>query len=264
MNQENNLKYLSNDQVVLGLEYLPVNDAKLSLEGFYKYYNNYPFSVRDSINIASLGADYGTFGNEEVLSISKGKAYGLEVPAQDKSFFGFNVILSYTLVWSSFTDKDDKFVPSSWDNRHIVNLTVLRNLGKNWDVGAKWRYVGGSPYTPADLALSSMRPAWDVRGREYPDYDQFNQERLKAFHQLDIRVDKAFFWDKWSLTLYVDLQNVYNWKAATPPAYTNLDSEGNPAILNPQSPYEDQLYELRPLPLESGTILPSIGIIVEF
>ncbi len=264
INKENNIKYLSNDQVVFGLEYLPVNDAKISLEGFYKFYRNYPFSVKDSINIASKGADYGTFGDEEVISLSKGRAYGLELLAQDKSFFGFNVILSYTLVWSEFTDKNDRFVPSSWDNRHILNLTVLRSLGKNWDIGAKWRFVGGSPYTPADLALSSMRPAWDIRGKEYPDYDRFNAERLQAFHQLDIRVDKTFYWNKWSLNLYVDIQNIYNFQSEVPPAYTNTDPYGNPVVLNPEAPYEQQTYQLRQISNESGTILPSIGIIVEF
>ena len=264
VNKENDLRYISSDHIVLGLEYLPVNDAKLSLEGFYKYYRNYPFSVRDSINIASKGADYGTFGDEEVISISKGKAFGLEVLAQDKSFFGFNVILSYTLVWSEFTDKYEKFVPSSWDNRHILNFTVLRSLKRNWDIGAKWRFVGGSPYTPADLALSSLRPAWDVRGREYPDYERFNQERLRSFHQLDIRVDKTYFFKKWSLNLYLDLQNIYNFQSETPPAYTNLDATGNEVIINPDAPYEQQVYQLRQLTSESGTILPSIGIIVEF
>jgi len=264
VNKENDLRYISSDHIVLGLEYLPVNDAKLSLEGFYKYYRNYPFSVRDSINIASKGADYGTFGDEEVISISKGKAFGLEVLAQDKSFFGFNVILSYTLVWSEFTDKYEKFVPSSWDNRHILNFTVLRSLKRNWDIGAKWRFVGGSPYTPADLALSSLRPAWDVRGREYPDYERFNQERLRSFHQLDIRVDKTYFFKKWSLNLYLDLQNIYNFQSETPPAYTNLDATGNEVIINPDAPYEQQIYQLRQLTSESGTILPSIGIIVEF
>ncbi len=263
VNQDNDVKYFSNDQVVLGLEYLPGKDSKLSLEGFYKYYRNYPFSVKDSINIASKGADYGTFGDEEVISISKGRAYGLEVLAQDKDFFGFNIILSYTLVWSEFTDKNDQFVPSSWDNRHILNLTVLRSLGKNWDIGAKWRFVGGSPYTPADLDFSSIRPAWDVRGREYPDFDRFNQERLTAFHQLDIRVDKTFFFKKWSLNLYLDLQNAYNFQSESAPIYTNLDANGNPDIVDPSLPYDQQRYNLRPISSESGTILPSIGIIVE-
>ncbi len=265
INRKNDIRYISSDHVVLGLEYLPQKDAKLSLEGFYKYYRDYPFSVRDSINIASKGGDYGTFGDEELISISKGRAYGLEVLAQDKSLFGFNVILSYTLVWSEFTDKSDNFVPSSWDNRHILNLTVLRSLGKNWDIGAKWRFVGGAPYTPADLAFSSIRPAWDIRGREYPDFSRFNQERLTAFHQLDIRVDKTFYFNKWSLNLYLDIQNAYNFKSQNAPIYTNLDVNGVPDIVDATEslPYEQQLYNLRPISSEAGTILPSLGIIVE-
>ncbi len=78
---------------------------KSALKGFINTIVHYPFSVQDSINIASKSADYGTFGDEEVISISKGRAYGFEVLAQDKSFFGFNVILSYTFVISKFTDK---------------------------------------------------------------------------------------------------------------------------------------------------------------
>jgi len=260
VNQENNLKYLSADHYVFGFEYLPEKDAKVSLEGFYKNYRNYPFSVRDSINIASKSAGYGTFGDEELLSVSDGRAYGFEVLAQDKSFFGFNVILSYTYVISKFTDKFNDLVPSAWDNRNIINLTVLRSLGKNWDIGAKWRYVGGAPYTPADLEASSFVPAWDAQGREYPDFDRFNELRLKAFHQLDIRVDKTYFFSKWSLNLYVDIQNIYNFKAENPPNYTNLDANGNKVYADPPT---NMFYQLRPIDSESGTVLPTIGIIVE-
>jgi hypothetical protein len=260
VNQDNDMRYLSADHVVFGFEYLPERNAKISLEGFYKNYRNYPFSVRDSINIASKSAGYGTFGDEEIISVAKGKAYGFEVLAQDKSFNGFNVILSYTFVISKFTDKYDEFVPSAWDNRNIINLTVLRSLKKNWDIGAKWRYVGGAPYTPADLEASSYVPAWDATGRDYPDYDRFNGLRLNAFHQLDIRIDKTYFFKKWSLNLYVDIQNVYNFKAENPPNYTNTDAAGNKIYSDPP---QNQYYQLRPINSESGTVLPSIGIIVE-
>jgi hypothetical protein len=271
VNKENDIRYISADHLVSGFEFYPDNNSKISLEGFYKWYRNYPFSVTDSINIASKGADYGTFGDEEVISKSKGKAYGLELLFQDKDLFGFNVLLSYTLVRSEFTDKDDRYVPSAWDNRHILNVTVLRSFKRNWDIGAKWRYVGGAPFTPADLELSSYRPAWDVRGREYPDFALFNTLRLGPFHQLDIRVDKTYFFKKWSLNLYIDLQNVYNFQADNPPQYTNADKEGNIIYydvngnqVNPdQIPVDQQYYNLRSIPSESGTILPSIGIIIE-
>lgn len=261
VNKENDIRYISADHIVFGFEVLPEKDAKFSIEGFYKYYRNYPFSVRDSINLASKSADYGTFGDEEVISQSKGQAYGFEVLAQDKSLFGFNVILSYTFVYSKFTDKANKFVPSAWDNRNIINITVLRSLKRNWDIGAKWRYVGGAPYTPADLETSSYVPAWDARGREYPDYNRFNELRLRSFHQLDLRVDKTYFFKKWSLNLYIDVQNVYNFKAENPPNYTNLDPEGNKVY---QDPPANQYYQLRELNSESGTVLPTLGIIVEF
>jgi hypothetical protein len=260
VNKTDELRYLSADHFVFGFEYLPNNDTKITLEGFYKNYHDYPFSVKDSINIASKSADYGVFGDEQIISMSKGKAYGLELLVQDKSFYGFNIILSYTFVISKFTDKYNNFVPSAWDNRNIVNLTVLRSFKKNWDIGAKWRYVGGAPYTPADLALSSIVPAWDARGREYPDYNQFNSARLKAFHQLDIRVDKTYYFTKWSLNLYVDIQNVYGFKSENAPIYTNLDPYGNKVYSDPPA---DQHYQLRQISSQSGTILPTIGIIVE-
>lgn len=263
VNKENNLKYISADHVVAGLEFLPDERSKITLEGFYKNYMDYPFSVSDSIAIASKGGDFGTFGDEEVVSTAKGRAYGFEVLARDKNLRNFNIILSYTFVRSEFEDLEGDFIPSRWDNKHILNLTVLRSLKRNWDIGFKWRFVGGSPYTPYDVVTSSRRPAWDARGQAYLDYSRFNRLRLGNFHQLDLRVDKQWFFDKWSLNLYLDIQNLYNFKADEQDFLTNLDAEGNPMIVNPNLPYNEQLYELRRIDSESGTVLPTIGIIVE-
>ncbi len=264
VNKENGLKYIESDHVVAGLEFLPNEEARITLEGFYKYYRDYPFSVDDSVAIASKGGDFGTFGDEEVVSKSNGRAYGFEVLARDKNLKGFNVILSYTFVRSEFEDKNDEFIPSRWDNKHILNLTVLKNLPRNWDVGAKWRFVGGSPYTPYDIATSQRRPAWDAQGRAYFDYDRYNSLRFGNFHQLDVRVDKQYFFDNWSLNLYIDIQNLYNFKAREQDNLTNLDEDGNPIIINPDEPYSEQLYELRRIQSEAGTVLPTIGVIVEF
>ena len=81
----------------------------------------------------------------------------------------------------------------------------------------KFRYVGGAPYTPYDVEKSSLKEAWDLQGQGYLDYTRFNSLRLKGFNQLDIRVDKRYFYKNWSLMLYVDIQNVLNSKAAQPP-----------------------------------------------
>jgi hypothetical protein len=55
------LKYIQSDHIVAGLEWLPEKESKISLEGFYKKYSSYPFSLADSISLASKGADFGLY-----------------------------------------------------------------------------------------------------------------------------------------------------------------------------------------------------------
>ncbi len=262
VNRENGLRYIMVDQLVAGIEWLPSRSSKISLEGFYKDYDQYPFSVRDSVTIGSRSADFGVFGAEEVVSTGQGRAFGAEMLLREQRFKGFNLILSYTFVRSEFKDIADNYVPAAWDNRHIVILTALRKLPRNWDVGLKWRYSGGAPYTPYDLEKSSIRDAWDVQGMPYLDYSRFNRERLQAFHQLDLRVDKQFFLDRWSLMLYLDVQNVYNFKADQPANYVRVeDALGNPVVISNNGVEQ---YELRRLENNIGSVLPSVGIILEF
>ena len=264
VNKTNGLKYIRSDHYVTGIEYLPSEDARLTLEGFYKHYSDYPFSVQDRVALASKGGDFGTYGDEEVRSTGIGRAYGLEVYFRERDLAGFNVILSYTLVRSEFQDEAGAYVPTAWDNKHLLNMTLTRTLKRNWDVGAKWRFVGGAPYTPYDENLSANRLAWDARGMGYLDFNRFNTLRLEPFHQLDVRVDKQYFFDKWSLMVYLDIQNLYNFQADEQPVLFNRDENGVPVIVNPEAPIEEQRYQLRYLESRSGTVLPTLGIMIEF
>jgi hypothetical protein len=262
INKANRITYIESDHLVAGFDFLPNNKSKLSIEGFYKLYRNYPFSVADSIALASKGADFGTFGDEEILSKAKGRAYGMELFYQNKNLLGINTILSYTLVRSEFRNNGPDYVPTAWDNKHILNITATREFKGNWDAGFKWRFVGGSPYTPFDLDRSAVASAWDARGRTYLDYRQYNQMRLGSFHQLDIRIDKQYFFNRWSLRFYLDIQNLYNFKSTEPDNYIPAeDANGN--RLPPSG--DPPRYELSSIKSDgSGTILPTIGIIVEF
>lgn len=266
VNKSNNLKYIQSDHLVGGFGWIPNEKSRITVEGFYKLYNNYPFSVADNISMASKGADFGTFGDEEITSTAKGRAYGAEFLYRSRDLLGFNAILSYTMVWSDAENKNTtipgKWVPTAWDNRHLVTLTATRSFDKGWDFGFKWRFVGGSPYTPLDYDKSSLIDAYDTQGRGFLDYNQYNQLRLGSFHQLDIRVDKMFYLKKWTLNLYVDIQNVYGFKGKQPDnLVVAVDANGN-RIIDSTDPSR---YELETIPgLGAGTILPSIGIILEF
>jgi outer membrane receptor for ferrienterochelin and colicin len=261
INKQNNLKYMAADHIVAGLELVPSENIQVTLEGFYKSYSRYPFSVKDSVPLSSKSADYGIFGDEELVSTSKGRAYGLELLGRLKEFKKINLVFSYTYVRSEFRGLESGMIPSSWDNKHLFNLTATKKFNHNWEIGIKWRFVGGAPYTPYDLEKSAFKTAWDLQGQGYLDYSKFNSARLKAFHQLDIRIDKQYFFRGWSLMLYTDVQNVYNHQADQPALLIReSDSNGIPI----SDPLNSLKYSLKYLDNKTGTVLPTIGIIIEF
>ncbi|MGE5424253.1 MAG: TonB-dependent receptor, partial [Syntrophothermus sp.] len=243
VNDSLGIKYISADHVVLGLEFLPRQSTKISVEGFYKYYMDYPLSVADGISLASKGADYTVLGDEPVVPISKGRAYGFELLARDVNLFRFNVLLSYTFVRSEFTNRESKYIPSSWDNRHLLNFVISRKFKYNWQAGIKFRFAGGAPYTPYDLGKSSLVSAWDVQSRGYLDYSSYNSLRLGSFNQLDIRIDKGFYFQKWSLMVYLDVQNVLNFQAQQPAILINTQPDGS--VIRYTDPQGNERYQLR-------------------
>lgn len=260
VNKGNQIRYIRSDQAGLGLEYRPAAYLKFTAEGFYKHYDHYPMSIIDSIPLASKGTDYGVLGNEAVSSTATGRAYGAEIMGRWYNYKGLTFIASYTFVRSEFKDgrNSDKYLPSAWDNKHLFTFSGTYSLPKNWDVGAKLRVVGGAPYTPYDVEKSSYVEAWDANGSLYYDYSRFNSERLKAFSQLDVRIDKTFYLKKIMLGAYIDFQNILNSKYREQDVYIKTGK-----ILNPEAPANQQRYELKPVERLTGTLLPSIGIMIE-
>lgn len=260
VNQQN-LKYIQSNHLVSGLEFKPDSSSKITVEGFYKSYSDYPFSVRNQISLANLGADFGVVGSEEVTSTSKGKAYGFEIFAQKKSYEGLYGIFSYTFVRSEFQNQLNQYIPSSWDNKHLLTITAGKKLNKNWEIGTKFRLVGGKPYTPYDLNASSVIANYDVANRGILDYASLNSERFGTYTQLDVRVDKTWFWSKFSLNFYIDVQNLMASKSnAQSILLPSLDANGNKVI----NANDSSRYVLEEIENSGGNVLPRFGFIVDF
>lgn len=259
VNRNEDLRHIISNQAILGFEYRPVEKARLSMEGFYKQYQHYTLSVVDGLSTASKGTEYGQVGDEEIVSTGKGRAYGVELLFKIMEMNNLNITSTYTFFRSEFTDVSGTFRPSSWDTRHLFNLITSYKLPKSWNIAARWRFVGGAPYTPIDETLSSNKSAWDIQNQPYLDYNRFNSLRLKNAHVLDLRIDKEFYFKKWALNLYTDIQNVYNFKSENAPIYTNLDKNG----LKMTNPNDASQYLLRKINSLGGNILPTIGIIVK-
>ena len=131
----------------------------------------------------------------------------------------------------------------------------------------RWRFVGGAPYTAISSA-SYYKSVWDITKQPILDYSNFNKNRLPDTHQLDLRIDKEFYFKKWVLNFYTDIQNVYNFKTQGAPNYTNLDNgvpdaNGNKVYSPVSDPTDPSKYVLRNIDNFAGTILPTIGIIIK-
>ncbi len=259
--QNTNANYVRNTQAVAGVQYdWDARNSIITVEGFYKNYNNYAMSNSKGVSLANLGADFGVIGNEKIDFTGLGRAYGVEVLYQQRFFEGFYGIMSYTWVRSEFTNSLNQWTPSSWDSRHLVSLTGGKKFKKNWEFGGRFSLSGGLPYTPDDVATSMLITNWDKFGLAQTDWSKLNSNRIETFHQLDIRIDKKWFFTKWSLNLFLDIQNVYGSVTLLKPILdVKRDGQGNP-IVDPNDPTR---YLSNEIENTNGTVLPAIGIIIE-
>lgn len=267
VNKLNNITYISCNQFIFGVELNPDLYNKITVEAYYKAYGHYPYLIRDKISLANLGGDFGIIGNEPILSISNGKTYGIEFMAQRRISKGFYGILAYTFGKSQFSNANDIFAPSSWDSRQIISFTGGKRFESNWEIGLKYRFQSGLPYTPFS-ANSNLAINWDRNLGGIPDYSQINSLRYNALGTLDLRVDKKWYFKNWDLNLYIDIQNVGMGAISKEllildrPLDPNNKPIGGPIILNPDDNPELYRYKVKKVTDKSGTILPTIGIVI--
>lgn len=257
--------YIQSTHYTIGTQFIPRNDFRFTIEGFYKVYNQYPVSVENGISMANIGTDFSAIGNEAFTSIGGGRVMGIEAYVQQKLIKNLFYVASATIYKSEFSGADGVFRPSTWDYGFIFSATIGYEMKKNWNIGAKYRFAGGQPYTPFDIERSTS--SYLTTGSGVYDFTKLNSERLPFFQQLDVRIDKKFNFKNASLSLFIDFQNVFLYKTPYAPKFTferNADNtgflttDGNPISLDGSNAIPYILNQ------RSATIVPAIGFILEF
>ncbi len=249
-----NTDYIRSDHYVAGLEYLVTPKARFSVEGFLKRYANYPVSITDQISLANKGGGFEVLGNEPVTSDGKGRTYGVEFLYQQKFTGRFYAIAALTLYKSEFTNANaSSFLPAVWDNGVLVSLVGGYKFGKtrNWEISSRLRYLGETPYAPINQTATLLNYPATIR-----DYSRLGTVQLSPFSQLDVRLDKKWSFKKWSLDLFLDVQNILATANPAEPSFgLARDAQGN--IIQPQ-----RLVEIRQA--DTGSPLPSLGVVINF
>ncbi len=136
-----------------------------------------------------------------------GRVIGGDFLLRQKLWHGLFGWLAYTISQSERrTSPQDQWRLFRYDQTHI--LTAVASYKLPWwgiEVGVRFRYVTGGLYTPTVGAIrDTLQQNWvSVQGGVYSD-------RLPDFHQLDVRFDKTWVFNRWKLGLYLDIQNIYN------------------------------------------------------
>ncbi|GAA5035734.1 collagen-binding protein [Marivirga lumbricoides] len=247
-----NTKYIQSDHLVAGIEYLLTPSSRISIEGFYKKYEDYPVSVVDSVSLANLGGGFSVLGNENVESAGLGRTFGIEFLYQRKFTKNFYAILAYTFYKSEFTGfNQEQYLPSTWDNRNLITFTGGYKFGNNWEVSARVRYLGQTPLAPVDEEATLASYPTIIR-----NYSRQGDLLLDPFNQTDLRIDKKWNFPKWTFNVFLEFQNVFVQQLPSEPNYGLLrDDNGN--VITPR-----QLVKIEEL--DNSSLLPSLGIVIDF
>lgn len=158
------------------------NDAySLEVETFYKDIKN----RLDYIDGADLIANKSI---EQIILNGKMRSYGLEVMFK-KNAGKFNGWISYTLSRSEQQTPGrnanelginyGKWYRSAYDKTHNVAITSAYDLNEKWSFGANFALQSGQPVTYPNGQYQYL-------GITIPSYGARNEDRLPAYHHLDI------------------------------------------------------------------------------
>jgi hypothetical protein len=178
---------------VVGFDVQPTPTLHVEAQGFYK----------DLRNLIVSGEH---FGDPQLENDGIGRVYGGELLVRQELWHNLFGWISYTLSRSERKDHaDTDWHLFQFDQTHIFQILASYRLPRGYQVGLRFRYITGNLYTPV---IGSFYDA-NTNGYTRINGQPFSA-RLDAFNQLDLRFDKTWTFDWWKLSVYIDIQNLYN------------------------------------------------------
>jgi len=234
------LKPLRAQQFIAGLEQTLTDLINVDVQGFYTKRERLV-----SLSTRTVFAD-GKERPEYYNNDGSGRSYGLEVllrhlARQDSNFYGW---IAYTLSRSLVRDHPGELeYPFAYDQTHILTVVGQWILPWGLEAGFRFRLVSGNPYTPTDAGVVSFDADLDRYAVDIGNV-ALNSSRMPNFEQLDVRIDKTWTFDLWTLGLFLEVINATNAKNVEGYSYDYRYRSKNATTLLP--------------------ILPTIGVKGEF
>ncbi len=163
---------------------------------------------RDQLVVFSGAAELeGEVANvENFVNSGSGHTWGVEALIRreiSERVYGW---LSYTFGKSVRRQRDtSRAVATAFDQPHNLSAVTSWKPGGGWELGGRLRLSSGRPDTPY------IGATYDADSGGYrPVSGGFRTIRRELFHQVDLRIEKTWLFELWSMGLYIDVQNLFN------------------------------------------------------
>jgi len=214
------------DQVAAGLEYLPFEDTRFTLEVYQKEFRDMP--VNEYLVDRNGNDSLGTLKN-----LGEGRSKGIEFFLQKKFSSNWYGTFSYSHSISEGVDPRKSgtvYYPWDYDYRDVMSLVggyKIRYMDYRWyqrykettlasmtswiplapadeyEISFRLRYAGGKPYTPRIYDHNHRR--WYTSSSA-----DWNTHRMGDYIRFDIMLLQRFYFEKMNLVAFWDIMNVLN------------------------------------------------------
>ncbi len=175
-----------------------------------------------------------------IYNSMRGYARGVEIYFQRRTANRFSGWVSYALGYTRMRDGQARITfPADEDQRHTINVYGSYRIRPTVNLSTRWIYGSGFPI-PGFLRQS---------GRQYYLDEPRNAVRLSSYHRTDLRINKAFVFDRWKLTLFGEVVNLLNRGNYRFDSFSGYDGRTGLARV-----YLNKMFP----------ILPSAGLMLEF
>ncbi len=189
-----------------GLDYTFARVAQIRVEAYNKVYRDMPAATEyPSVTLENMVDMLGQqFVWLPMSSGGKGDASGVELSDFLRIGSRFTMRASAAYSRAKFAGLDGTLRPGNFDSPWIVNAAGLEQLGRRYEISARYGYATGRPYTPFDLPDSTAqnRPIYAV--------SEMNAVRAPFYSRLDTQLNKGIAIRGTLLELYGGAENLLN------------------------------------------------------
>jgi TonB family protein len=188
----------------LGYEWKPSKLWSIDSEIYYVRRRDLVVFVQDEVvEDENGGFSFVNFRNE-----GRRNSYGFEILIKREisdHFFGW---LSYTFSKAKQKQHPDSdWLLTSFDQTHVMNAIASWKPGKGYELGVRFQLATGRPDTPV------IGATYDADTGQYDAVrGPLRSTRVPMFKQIDVRAEKVWLYNTWSLGFYIDIINVANFE----------------------------------------------------